>query len=72
MRGKILSLCGFINGHDIHEAITNLCGTVTITSKEVDIAVSGMLSNTKKLKSCPYSIDEKVLREMYQRSVIIQ
>lgn len=72
MRDTVFSLCGFKDGHSIHKAITEFCGTVTLTSKEVNTAVSGMLSNTKKLKSCPYSVDEKVLREMYQRSVIIQ
>ena len=72
MRTKVLSLCGFKDGHSIHNAITKLCGTVTLTQKEVNTAVSGMLSNTKKLKSCPYSVDEKVLQEIYRRSAVIQ
>ena len=32
MRDTVLSLCGFKDGHSIHKAITELCGTVTLTS----------------------------------------
>ncbi len=71
MQNDILSLCGFDNGESLHDAITNLCGTVSLNEDEVETAITFMSENTAKLKSCPYPVDKDILRDMYERSIII-
>lgn len=70
MRDEVLSLCGFGDGHTLHKAVTELCGTISLTKEEINTAITDMLSNTQKLKSCPYTVNEHMLRNMYTRSVI--
>ncbi len=68
----VLNKTGFGSVEELSKAIRELVGDVTLTASEINTAVTNMLSNEAKLASCPYKVDEAVLRDMFAKSVIVK
>lgn len=67
----ILSALGYKSCDLLGDRINNYIGEVSMTSFEIEFAVNSMLENNKKLANCPFTVDEKTMRDIYTRSVVI-
>lgn len=67
----ILSQCGLPSIQALSEVVRSLCGEITVPASLAESAVKDMLSDPKKLKNCPYPVNEDILHDIYKDSVHI-
>lgn len=70
-RQFILQQLGYDSCESLGDRIRQYIGIVTISSYEIEFSIAALMKNEKKLANCPYKVDESILRDIYNQSVIL-
>lgn len=67
----LLSLMGFSSTHELKTFLHQILGEVSLTSDEVRTYCNAMMENKGKLANCPYSINDKLMYQLFIESIKI-
>lgn len=71
MIAMLLSLMGFTSIDELKAFLSNLLGEISLTLDEIHAYCNSMMENKEKLANCPYSIDDKLMYQLFTESVKI-